>query len=494
MSSRPPSSASDMTSSSPRSASPSLSSADAAESPVNSLASPELQKPFASLEPQSLADLSLSGLNLADSWLSVSTASSGASSSSNDSVEALNENLLPTMHLEIPCLSQQRVTSHLCANSPASPSADVTLRRRRSTEFKPRLVELRLSARNLLNKDHLSLSDPFAVLSADHFGVGVERLGVTETIFDDLNPSWVTRFVFPARNLDQSTILIEIYDRDSNGKGAALSKHDFLGRCEVRMGEVLNAPSRRVCLDLLRMEGVSRGRTERGSVSVFTEVLEDERSALGVARVPLPDTNQMRTGTLVLRVNCASLKRKVLVGKALKTRQFYEIQRRRPEKCGGVSWTTVYRSEDGRRMNGNGYIEFKSSSMDELALHNGQPDRDLRFVFFSRNIRKDHDMVCYAQTSATELASCHGDSGHRAGSAVPLVGDFQDYDGMGAMQIVGSRRDEKRNDVLVLDINVDIFMLPSNVGYVSALNRNYIRPAKIGGGVSNRVRSLVSLH
>lgn len=401
------------------------------------------------------------------------------------------------MHPHLPRFSPRVFSFQSVGYSPASCAASEGAHPRGDHYADPgqgRLIEVRLSAKNLLNKDHLSLSDPFAVLRADHFGVGVERLGETETVFDDLNPCWVSRFLYPMRDLKNSNILVDIYDRDSNDKSALLSRHDFLGRCEFGLGELLNAPCQRLTLDLLRMQGVTKGRKDRGTVSLFAELLSDEHTAMGAVRAPLPGSRQMRTGKLVLRVNCASLKRKVAVGAALKTRQFYEIQRRRKESCGGVSWTTIYRSENGRKLNAGGYIEFKTVSMDELKLHNGQPDRELRFAFFSRNIRKDHDRVCYAQTTAAELADCHENGEHKSGCAVPLVGDFQDYDGMGAMQIVGSRRDDRRDDVLVLDINVDIFMLPGRLGYVSALNRNFIRPGRIGRGMTSRVRSMVSLH
>lgn len=352
---------------------------------------------------------------------------------------------------------------------PATPRALLRARARGGT------VELRLAARHLLNKDTLSLSDPFAVLYADHFGVGVERIGQTETVYDDLSPAFVTRFVFTPRNSRFGTVLVELYDRDDPDEDAPLARHDFLGRAEVDVNDLLDEPGGRINLNLLRAEGATRGRTDRGSVSVFAEVLRDAAASRGVARRPARAGGPLRPGVVVFRVNCAALRRKgVPVGKRAVV-QFFEIQRKRPEAGGGLSWTTVHRSEDGRRVNAEGYVEFKSASLDELALHNGQPERELRLVFYKRNVRTEHDLVCYAALSLADVVSSpprahRGRAGAHA--AVPLVGNYADYEGMGAMQITGLTRDPRRDDVLVLDLSVDIFM-PR--GYTSALNDTHVR-------------------
>lgn len=423
-------------------------------------------------------------------------------------------------------------------NSPAPPSSLISFTNPESTR-----VELRIEAYNLLNTDTLSLSDPFVVLYADHFGVGAEELGRTETVFDDLNPKFQTRFVFTYRTSRSSNVIIELYDRDWLSENASLTRHDFLGRTEVDVASVLDEPGGRVTLELRPAEGKKDARMDRGMVSIFAEVLLDPELGYGVARRPRPKqvyqgsrspsqfllsdhdlkisddvaslhsdyteksrASQMqqvlemrqflqnsitRPGIVVLRVNCAALKRKKSVSGLISSRevvQFFELQRKRAEARGKTSWTTVYRSEDGRRINSNGYIEFKTAALNESAIHNGQPRRELRFVFYRRNVRSAHDMVCYAQASLAELVTDR--RGHSL-AAVPLCGQYTDDEGLGAMQVVGCQRDPTRDDTLVLDLSVDIFM-PR--GYCSSLMESRARQKIVGGGFAGYLQKHISLH
>ena len=57
-------------------------------------------------------------------------------------------------------------------------------------------VELFLCARNLINKDTFSKSDPFCiVMSSANTSHGYHEVGRTEIIRDNLNPNWKTTII-----------------------------------------------------------------------------------------------------------------------------------------------------------------------------------------------------------------------------------------------------------------------------------------------------------
>jgi hypothetical protein len=352
-------------------------------------------------------------------------------------------------------------------------------------------VEMRMEAHGLLNKDTLSLSDPFAVLYADHFGIGLEELGRTETVYDDLNPRWQTRFVFPYRPARHANVIIELYDRDDPNEDAPLTRHDFLGRAEVDLLNVLDQPGGRLRVKLRRAEGVTKGRGRRGHISVFAEVLLDDRDARGIARF-CPVRGVSLPGILVLNLRAAALLKKGFqhaFGSA-DVIQFYEVQRSRREASGITSWTVVYRSEDGQHVDDKGYVEFLPAIFNESAVHNSQPDRSLRFAVYKRNVQRGHERICYAQVSASELVARR--SGTGSGCAVPLWGQEVDERTPGALHVSRVCRDVAHPGALVVDVLVDTVPHGS---YVSALTPgSRCRKKVIGGGLAGLVRKQVSLH
>ncbi|KAH3880662.1 copine-8-like isoform X2 [Dreissena polymorpha] len=101
-------------------------------------------------------------------------------------------------------------------------------------------VELSVSCRGLRDLDAFSKSDPMCVLFTKDAKTGqFYEFGRTETIQDNLNPDFVKKFVIHYYFEESQKLKLEIYDVDS--KSSRLADHDFLGRMECTLGELVAA-------------------------------------------------------------------------------------------------------------------------------------------------------------------------------------------------------------------------------------------------------------
>ncbi|XP_076312268.1 copine-5-like [Tachypleus tridentatus] len=100
-------------------------------------------------------------------------------------------------------------------------------------------VELSVSCRNLQDKDIFSKSDPMCVLFVkESEGEKYHEFGRTEMIKDTLNPDFVKKFVIDYRFEEVQKLRFEIYDIDS--ASPRLQTHDFLGKVECTLGEIVS--------------------------------------------------------------------------------------------------------------------------------------------------------------------------------------------------------------------------------------------------------------
>lgn len=238
------------------------------------------------------------------------------------------------------------------------------------------LIELRFSAANLANSDLLSLSDPFAVIYVERDDRVLEELGRTETVVDDLSPSWTAALVIPA-SARNSQLIIDVYDRD--GASYELRKHDHLGRARVHVADVLSAPRRSYAALLTSAQNVQRR----------TNLLRVRPK--GMLRVMAEEVANFPSHKIELRVQAAALRKN---GRRRDVVQFYEISRAR-----GSGWCTVYRSEDGKHVDRYGYIRFRPARMTERLLHNGDEKRPLRVSFYTRQTRRAHELLGFFQVN-----------------------------------------------------------------------------------------------
>ncbi|KFO26979.1 Copine-5 [Fukomys damarensis] len=100
-------------------------------------------------------------------------------------------------------------------------------------------------ARNLLDKDMFSKSDPLCVM----YTQGMENkqwreFGRTEVIDNTLNPDFVRKFIVDYFFEEKQNLRFDLYDVDS--KSPDLSKHDFLGQAFCTLGEIVGSSGSRL--------------------------------------------------------------------------------------------------------------------------------------------------------------------------------------------------------------------------------------------------------
>ncbi|ESN89865.1 hypothetical protein HELRODRAFT_91316 [Helobdella robusta] len=117
-------------------------------------------------------------------------------------------------------------------------------------------VEIAVSARNLLDMDITSKSDPLCVLFMKQLASTEYReIGRTEVIWNTLNPDFVKKFVLDYFFEESQKLKFELYDVDS--MSTDLSKHDFLGRMECTLAEIVS--SNKLSKELTGIKGKNCG-------------------------------------------------------------------------------------------------------------------------------------------------------------------------------------------------------------------------------------------
>merc|ERR1712126_97221 len=102
---------------------------------------------------------------------------------------------------------------------------------------KDQLVFTLHSAKNLVNKDKLGKSDPYAVIN---FGSQTQR---TKTINNNLNPTWQHQVIFEVDEKSPSTINIDLFD-DDYGKDEPIGKTSLSLEDIKRKGTIVNQPQK----------------------------------------------------------------------------------------------------------------------------------------------------------------------------------------------------------------------------------------------------------
>lgn len=101
-------------------------------------------------------------------------------------------------------------------------------------------LQLSFSCENLPNMDTFSKSDPFIILYK-LVGSVWTKMGMTEVIHDNLNPSFVTKITVDFFFEEQQKFKIDVYDLDDESQLHNLSKQDYIGTMEFAMHEVVTA-------------------------------------------------------------------------------------------------------------------------------------------------------------------------------------------------------------------------------------------------------------
>ncbi|XP_077982927.1 copine-8-like [Glandiceps talaboti] len=130
-------------------------------------------------------------------------------------------------------------------------------------------VELRLSARNLQDKDLFSDSDPFCVVYLKELcNNDFVEIGRTETVSKNLSPDFIKTFKLDYFEEEEQEIKFEVYDADSSSE--KLSKHDYLGEVYCTLKNIVARRRLEIPIDF-------KGHTkrDRGTLIICVEDVGD---------------------------------------------------------------------------------------------------------------------------------------------------------------------------------------------------------------------------
>jgi len=119
------------------------------------------------------------------------------------------------------------------------------------------MVRIKFEGRNLEDLDFWTKSDPFLILSRPaRNGAGYTQVRKTETIRNNLNPSWKVLYIPTTELCDnnfQMTLNIDVYDEDRN------SRNDFIGSVQLTLSDLQNMAKSRSPV-ILKKEQKNRGQ------------------------------------------------------------------------------------------------------------------------------------------------------------------------------------------------------------------------------------------
>lgn len=236
-------------------------------------------------------------------------------------------------------------------------------------------VELSLSAKNLKDRDVISKSDPFAVLSLLEGGYWVE-IGRTEALKDNLSPTWTKLFLVDYYFELQQQLKVDVYDQDSSSK--KLSEHDYIGGAAFTLGQLMGAPGQSGSFLLTRGKHSS---THRGSLLVKAE---EAKNSAELAR---------------LRFSGQGLAN--MDGMFNKSDPFLVISRLREDN---VTWTQVHKTEV---IDNNLNPNWRTFELPMQQLCNGDHRRQLLFQVFDEDSTKS-ELIGEVHTCVEELMARRG--------------------------------------------------------------------------------------
>ncbi|XP_052284363.1 copine-8-like isoform X2 [Dreissena polymorpha] len=243
------------------------------------------------------------------------------------------------------------------------------------TGFNPQcLVELSTCCRNLIDADVFSKSDPMVVLFVfDDRSRTWREFGRTEVIWNNLNPDFVKKFVMQYYFEQSQKLKFEVYDVDSTS--ADLSKHDFLGRIECSLGEIVSSGTHLK----RRLTGPN---INKGDIIVGAEELSSCKEQV------------------VMQFRAHKLDKKDFFGKSDPFLTFYRANE-------DNTFTVVHRTEVIKKtLNPT----WKPMTLSVRSLCNGDYDRTMKIECYDWDADGGHDFIGDFTTSLRELSRGPGSS------------------------------------------------------------------------------------
>ncbi|KAK4795230.1 hypothetical protein SAY86_013224 [Trapa natans] len=136
-------------------------------------------------------------------------------------------------------------------------------------------LELSLSASKLCNCDILSKSDPMAVVYIRRRDGGLEELGRTEVVLNNLEPAWIQTISVSYQFEIVQNLVFHVYDIDTRYhnkpvKALNLNDQDFLGEATCMLSEIVTKQSRSLTLELHNKYGHADSRN-LGTLTIHAE-------------------------------------------------------------------------------------------------------------------------------------------------------------------------------------------------------------------------------
>ena len=224
-------------------------------------------------------------------------------------------------------------------------------------------VELSIRCVDLSDRDLLSKSDPVCVLyqkSGQLNDSCWREIGRTEVIENSLSPAWEKKFIIEYRFEERQQVKFEVYDADSSTN--ELSDHDFLGRCDTTLGQIVSSQEKQYVSVL---KGKSDKETTSGKILVTAEELASNKEVV------------------TFGLEGKKLDNKDMFGKSDPFLTIYK-------QSSNGQWTLVHKTEViSNNLNPN----WKPFKINMLSLCNGDYERKLKIQVDDYDNDGSHDLI-----------------------------------------------------------------------------------------------------
>ncbi|XP_071823629.1 copine-3-like isoform X2 [Apostichopus japonicus] len=256
-------------------------------------------------------------------------------------------------------------------------------------------VEMRLSCKNLMDKDIASKSDPLVVVMIyDQMTKKWTEVDRTERIKNNQNPTFTKGVIMEYHFEEVQKVKFSVYDIDNNTKD--LRDDDFLGETECTVGQLVSA--KKITKPLVLKDGKP---AKKGTITIDTEEVAENHDVL------------------VLSFRASSLDKKDVMGKSDPFLEFYK------QGTTSEDWHKVHQTEVIKNTLNP---VWKPAEVGVRKLCNGDYDKKLKMQVFDYDFDGGHDLIGEFYTTARELIfnsrsqiMCFD---HDEGSANDLIGEF----------------------------------------------------------------------
>lgn len=226
------------------------------------------------------------------------------------------------------------------------------------------------------------------------------RVGVTETIPNQLNPQWVASFEVPYFFERTQWLCVKVYDRDTRAdQFDDLSAHDFIGEASIRIPELVraNGQAAEVSLACEKRPGASNGWVTFVAEEVST-LKQAVHLDFGVEHIRPRAAGVLGLGTAAVRLNISRLQ---------------EV---------GRDWLRVHQSGVGvPSARAKGCFNFPRHTVNTQKLCRGDPLQPMRVSIVTERAGKER-LVAEAEVNLRQLVNTKriplGCEGKDAGSLV----------------------------------------------------------------------------